>query len=153
VCVCVCMYIPPSMVLQPLLGPGLPHMTSPFLSVFRLWYACVCVCVYIYVNNFQIWLCEVLESYSVSVYTRSATLLLYHTSNTICNGAGIKKKLKPMHKYWQWSILQFCNINKKPNHNVCVCACMHVFCVCVHTYIHTYTVFLKTCLPALSHIQ
>ena len=62
---------------------------------------CVCVCVCVYVNNFQIWLCEVLESYSVSVYTRYATLLLYHTSNTICNGAGIKEKLKPMHKYWQ----------------------------------------------------
>jgi len=101
VVVCVCIH--PSMVLQPLPGPGLPQMMSPFLSVFRSWYACVCVCVcvYIYVNNFQIWLCEVMESYSVSVYTKSATLLLYHTSNTICNGAGIKKKLRPMHKYWQ----------------------------------------------------
>ena len=33
------------MALQPLLGPGLPRMTSPFFSVFCSWYACVCVCV------------------------------------------------------------------------------------------------------------
>jgi len=63
VCVCVCMH--PSMVLQPLLGPGLPQMMSPFLSCLPL---VVCVCVCVCVNNFQIWLCEVLESYCLSLY-------------------------------------------------------------------------------------
>jgi hypothetical protein len=96
VCVCVCMH--PSMVLQPLLGPGLPQMMSPFLSCLPL---VVCVCVCVCVSTTFRFGCAKCWNHIVSVYTRSATLLLYHTSNTICNGAGIKKKLKPMHKYWQ----------------------------------------------------
>jgi len=134
VCVCVCIHL---WCYSPFWALASHRWCLHSCLVFRSWYACVCVCVS---TTFRFG-CAKCWNHIVSVYTRSATLLLYHTSNTICNGAGIKKKLKPMHKYWQWSILQFCNINKKPNHNVCVCVCvcMHVFCVCVcvHTYIHS----------------
>ena len=144
-CLCMCIYIyiyihpsiHPPMVLQSLLGPGLLQM-SPFFSVFCSW----CVCVYIYVNNFQVWLSEVMKSYCLSLYKVCHIIIIPYIQ---------------YHMQWSWnknklSILQFSNINKKPNHDMCVC--MHVFCVCVHTYIHsvskytfasTYSVILPVC--------